>query len=123
MSWVTSFSGVCTEQTFHVHCSLSGGQAAGSGASGLCANQISLLKLEATKQNVHMDQVCRNVSQTPNGGAGGSRMGTDMLVRDLANTRIFHLLPTTSHNRVFFVLFFLIEFVLILRRHIKKTRR
>lgn len=51
-----------------VHCQ---GPAADFGASGLCANQSLLLKLEATEQNVHLGQVCRNVSQTQSGGAGG----------------------------------------------------
>lgn len=86
MSWVTNSSGVYAGRTFHSHCSLSRGQAAGFGAQGLFANQISFLKLEATKQNVHMKQVCRNVSQTPSGSAGGSRMGTNTFVRVLANT-------------------------------------
>lgn len=32
MSWVTNSSGVYAERTFHIHCSLSRGQAAGFGA-------------------------------------------------------------------------------------------
>lgn len=78
MIWVTNFSGICTERTFHLHCSLLVGQAADFGAPGLFAHQeILCLKPEAAEQNFHIKQVCGNVSQTQHGGAGDSRMGTE----------------------------------------------